>query len=322
MGSLARKRVAIIGAGSAGLSMASQLPLSQFDPVLFERRSEVGGIWQYDAEPGPCRIRFDRRGRAYPVWQGKGNAPAPPGPMYDGLRTNIPADLMAFHNFPFPADDSLFPSRSSVQSYIERYATHKDLRKLIRFNTAVENVWRPSPTEAWQLVSRSLPSGSTRTELFDYIVVASGRCNTPSIPFIPGLWHFTGQVLHSAWYRFPQPFANRTVLVVGNSSSGCDMARELVGHVTREFSGSQEWRDSAPSVTVYQSYENVEKPPPMDYDPRDAESPAWAKRIRVVPSIERILPSEKEGSAGRILFTDGSTLDDVDTILFGTGFVL
>ncbi len=50
--------------------------------------------------------------------------------------------------------------------------------------------------------------------------IASGRCNTPNVPSIPGLWNFTGQVLHSAWYRTPKAFLGKvstiTLSVVRN----------------------------------------------------------------------------------------------------------
>lgn len=34
-----------------------------------------------------------------------------PSPMYEGLRTNLPHDLMQYRGFPFPADTPEFPDR-------------------------------------------------------------------------------------------------------------------------------------------------------------------------------------------------------------------
>lgn len=55
-------RIAIVGAGSAGMAMAKQIlelggGLIHF--VLFERRSEVGGIWQYDATPSEGHLAWE-----------------------------------------------------------------------------------------------------------------------------------------------------------------------------------------------------------------------------------------------------------------------
>ncbi|EPQ32262.1 uncharacterized protein PFL1_00459 [Pseudozyma flocculosa PF-1] len=335
-------RVAIIGAGPSGLAMASELLhlAPGLTPVLFERRPKVGGVWTYDPSPGTCDFRFDRRGRAHPVWAGRGKDGdadgtfCPPGPMYDGLRTNLPCDLMAYRDAPFDPSTPLFPQRREVEEYIDRFAEAKRLLPLIRFETAVTSVQRVKHQagqpwgrgSVWRVRSRPIHGGDLVTEEFDYIVSASGRCNMPSVPYIDGLWHFRGQLLHSAWYRQPHAFRGKKVLVIGNSSSGSDIARELVGHVVRSFDGSQQWIEQANAqppqtgVTVLQSYEDVQKPPPLDFDPRDQDSPAWAKRIRVVPKIQRVEPAEDGKDNGRIVLEDGQVLDDVDAIVFGTGY--
>ena len=92
---MVQRRCAVIGAGAAGLSAAHELVgvrstsggRREFAVTVYERRSRVGGIWQHDAEPGPCRVRFDQDGTPAVVWEGA----KPPGAMYEGLRTNIPS---------------------------------------------------------------------------------------------------------------------------------------------------------------------------------------------------------------------------------------
>ena len=40
-----------------------------------------------------------------------------PSPMYQGLRTNLPNDLMSFRGFPFPPDTPVYPNcRESLDS--------------------------------------------------------------------------------------------------------------------------------------------------------------------------------------------------------------
>lgn len=72
---------------------------------------------------------------------------------------------------------------------------------------------------------------------FDAVVVATGRYNAPNIPDIPGLaaWaeQFPDQILHSRQYRHPEPFENKTVMIIGAGTSGVEIARDLDTHVKK-----------------------------------------------------------------------------------------
>ncbi len=108
------RRVAVIGAGAAGLASARWLLDAGLEPVVFERTEAVGGLWRPDT------------GLAYP-----------------SLRTNTSKQKMAFSDLPF--DDSLpdHPWRDDVLAYLERYADIAGVRRYIRFGHAVTGV-RPS----------------------------------------------------------------------------------------------------------------------------------------------------------------------------------
>lgn len=360
-----RRRIAIIGAGPAGLSAAHQLlslpttssstSISTLEPeleiTLFDRRTNHSGVWAYDPNPGPCIIRYDSSGRAYPIWSGgrkdgdeRGKF-RPPGAMYDGLRTNLPCDIMSYRSTPYEGGTDLFPDRARVEKYINGFAGSilrlgkkeaeegegKTKRRVdVRLGTAVSDVRRINhdPVKGrigwgseWNVKSIDITTGKERDEVYDHIVVASGRCNTPTIPYIEALNRFKGEILHSAWYRSPLPFEHRTVLVVGNSSSGSDIARELSGYILRTLPegliATQEYISrcqSKPKGQVLHSYENYDKPPPLDYDPRDPTSPEWAKRIQVVPKIERI------DEDGEVILEGGERKEGVDVIIFATGY--
>ncbi|SPO19877.1 related to FMO1 - flavin-containing monooxygenase [Ustilago trichophora] len=357
------RRVAIIGAGPSGLSAVSQfLSLNTFsstrlfDVTLFDRRATFGGVWNYDASPGGCVVRFDGSGRPHALWENgwkdgddRGRF-VPPGAMYDGLRTNLPCDIMAYRSQPYNSSTDLFPDRATVERYIKSFAetvVGESSNMDLRLGTAVIGVKRISHhvTQAkkrfgwgsvWNVTSINIDSkkqvkeqeqqeDKEEEEEYDHVVIASGRCNTPSIPTVEGLALFQGEILHSAWWRSPLPFEGKTVLVVGNSSSGSDIARELAGYVLRTLpegsTATEEYiqRRKISQVKVLHSYEQYDKPPPLDYDPRDENSPAWAKRIQVVPKVSKVEKVEG-GKGSRIRFEDGQEREDVDVIIFATGY--
>ena len=80
-------KVAVIGAGAAGLVAARELLKARHDVSVFEQSSRVGGIWVYQASSEP-----DPLGQAGPRLHAS---------MYESLRTNLPRDLMAFFDFSF-----------------------------------------------------------------------------------------------------------------------------------------------------------------------------------------------------------------------------
>lgn len=167
--------------------------------------------------------------------------PAPPTddppltPLYDSLTTNLPHPVMGYTEYLFPPSTPLFPVAATVQAYLESYASHFNLIPLIRFNVTVTHAtWIH---DHWRVTT------STGEALeFDNLVVANGHYRLPNVPDIPGLdhWITTNKASHSAWYRRPNGFG-RKVLVVGGGPSGRDIVADMRNHartVIHSVSGS------------------------------------------------------------------------------------
>ena len=90
---MAINRVAVIGAGAAGLASARWLMDAGLEPVVFERTGAVGGLWRPDT------------GLAYP-----------------SLRTNTSKQKTAFSDLAFGDALPDHPMRDDVLAYLERYA--------------------------------------------------------------------------------------------------------------------------------------------------------------------------------------------------------
>uniref|UniRef100_A0A3Q3WGM7 Flavin-containing monooxygenase n=1 Tax=Mola mola TaxID=94237 RepID=A0A3Q3WGM7_MOLML len=212
-------RVAVVGAGAAGLCVARHI-LSRLNhfapPVVFELTGNVGGTWCYDE-----RVGTNDNGR--PIHSS----------MYRDLRTNLPKEVMMFPDFPFDPQLSSFLPHQEVQRYLEGYCQQHHIRPHIRFSTVVEDV-KPVVVTAegeqertvWDVTS-SDSSGCRKTETFDSVFVCSGLFAVLSSPVGDVLSLHTGKVLHSHEYRYAEPFSGQSVVVLGAHASGLDISIEL-----------------------------------------------------------------------------------------------
>ncbi|AII07779.1 hypothetical protein EP51_25300 [Rhodococcus opacus] len=188
----------MIGAGPAGLSAAKHLIGRGFDVTVYEKGSEVGGLWVYENDNGI-------------------------GAAYQSLRINSEARDTGYRDFPIPAEASLFPTHYEMRAYFNAYADHFGLRSHIVFNTAVDSVEPAAEAPGTPRWTLKLNDG-TESE-FDRVVVANGHQSIPSHP--PFAADFTGDYLHSRDYRVPDRFAGKKVLVVGTGNSGLDIAADV-----------------------------------------------------------------------------------------------
>jgi cation diffusion facilitator CzcD-associated flavoprotein CzcO len=153
-------RVAIIGAGVAGLATAKVLRQAGHEVVVFDKTPDVGGVWS--------------RTRRYP-----------------GLTTQSPKAQYSLSDFPMPKSYPEWPTGEQVQAYLAQYAAHFGLEDALRLNTEVVAA-RPAG-DGWILDTRDVDAaagGTTTTAAFDRLVVANGVFCEPAIPAFPGREEF------------------------------------------------------------------------------------------------------------------------------------
>lgn len=94
---------------------------------------------------------------------------------------------------------------------------------------------------------------------------------------------------------------------MGNSASGYDITRELADSIyTRRQAG-------VPAETLPRIYQSARSPPALGV-PWDApDAPEYSKEVQTFPPIRRI-------DGRRIEFLDGRSVNDVDTVMFATGY--
>ena len=217
-------KVAIIGAGVAGLATAKVLTQAGHEVVVFDKTPDVGGVWS--------------RTRRYP-----------------GLTTQSPKAQYSLSDFPMPKSYPEWPSGEQVQAYLAAYAAHFGLDEALRLNTQVVAA-RPA-ADGWVLDTRDIgdaAGGAPATAAFDRLVVANGVFCDPAIPAFPGREEFAaagGRLLAGTEFHDAEQARGRHVLVVGYGKSACDVtvpisavaastdviARQLLWKVPRKING-------------------------------------------------------------------------------------
>lgn len=194
-------KIAIIGAGFAGLSSAKVLKQFGHDVQVFEKAADVGGVWSAS--------------RRYP-----------------GLRTQNNKDTYSLSDFPMPASYPEWPSGQQVQEYLASYARHFDLDPLVHLETEVLSA-EPVGSSGWMLTVRDLRSGQTTEHSVDHLVVANGIFSEPFIPPYEGAQEFRaagGRLCATSEFNNLEEARGKNVLVVGYGKSSCDVAA-AVGEV-------------------------------------------------------------------------------------------
>ncbi|KAJ4373438.1 monooxygenase [Didymella sp. IMI 355093] len=307
--SLRARSIAVIGAGPSGLAAARYLRAEKaFSTiVLFEQRSRDGGIWNYTAEERDEDLftvpQTNPSGKNQePIWKqaindtnGTSKDPAFVSPMYERLETNIPRGLMGFKGLDWPQDSQLFPKHQTVLKYIEDYG--KVVQDIVRYSTQVIQVIpnKDEATTSWSVISRDLQKFIETTETYDAVIVANGHFITPFIPDISNIANYNrkypGLISHSRYYRRPEEFAGKKVIVVGNSASGADISNQIAEHCTLPLFWSSKSTNLFVSAT------------PTD------------PRRRELPPIKDFRPNTRG-----VEFEDGTIENDIDAIVFATGY--
>ncbi|KAL4894520.1 hypothetical protein BDV59DRAFT_175632 [Aspergillus ambiguus] len=305
------RRVAVIGAGPAGLSAVKYLLAENyFEKIdVFEKRSSVGGVWNYtpgalkQGLPTPVPQLDPNFAVEKPTWQPVDGADETEAvfisPIYRTLDTNIPKELMAYGEKQFPSKSQVLPPFWVVKQYLEEYAA--DIRDLINFETEVVDARQnPPPVGGWRITTRNLRTDTTVTNSYDAVVAASGHFDIPYMPDISGIkqWneHFPGIICHSRLFDSPEGFRGKKVVVVGSSASAVDIGNQINAVSKGRVLVSQRRK------SYLMTNDAVRATDPMEF-----------------PEIVEFLPPSQHDRA--IRFEDGRVETEIDSIVFCTGYL-
>ncbi|MEV6657912.1 flavin-containing monooxygenase [Nocardia fluminea] len=189
-------RVAIIGAGFAGLGVAVRLrQLGITDFVVLERASDIGGTW---------------RDNTYP-----------------GAGCDVPSQLYSYSFAPNPDWTHSFSTQPQIQRYVQDVADRHGVRDSIVLDCEVTAARWNNDTARWEIQT------SDGAYTADIMVSAAGPLSAPKLPDIKGINTFRGAMFHSA--RWDQEFelAGKRVAVVGTGASAIQIVPSIAGEVAQ-----------------------------------------------------------------------------------------
>lgn len=205
------------------------------------------------------------------------------------LKARGPKEALEFTDYTFEEHFGRiipsFPPREVLCDYIKGRVDKANVRQYIQFNTSVRSVDFDVATDKFTVVTINNETKTDSTEIFDFVVCATGHFSTPNVPYFEGFNHFEGRILHAHDFRDAREMTDKDILVIGTSYSAEDIA-------------SQCYKYGVKSVTC--SYRTA----PMGFH--------WPDNFTTVPLLEKCVGKTCH-------FKDGST-KDIDAIILCTGY--
>ncbi|XP_077963912.1 flavin-containing monooxygenase 5 isoform X1 [Gasterosteus aculeatus] len=329
------RRVAVVGGGSSGLACIKCCLDEGLQPVCFESSDDIGGLWRFKENPEADRAS-----------------------IYHSVIINTSKEMMCFSDFPIPAHYPNYMHNSLIMDYFRSYADHFQLSEHIRFNTTVLAVKQRSDfsrSGQWDVETQNR-DGQLEKHIFDAVMICIGHHCHPHLPLqdFPGIDSFTGKFFHSRDYKTPEQWRNKRVVVVGIGNSGGDIAVEL-SRVTKQLYLSTRrgaWilnrvgdsglpldmqlprlftyvQNLVPSSLISSL---VEKQVNQRFDhalynlkPKHrlfSQHPTVNDELpnRILSGTVQVKPDVRRFLGSRVEFDDGSVAEDVDLVVFATGY--
>ncbi|WP_449224125.1 NAD(P)-binding domain-containing protein [Agromyces aerolatus] len=327
-----RVKVAVVGAGQAGLSVAYYLRrfelVADEDFTMLDRAPGPGGAWQH-------RWSSLRLGTAHRV-------------------NDLPG--MADLGLSFDDADRQLPAREVVADYYGRFEEHYDLRvhrpvQVRRVENAgadlridYEDLSAPVAEETPVEAPKARGFFGRRRKTFhevrqpvmprhtlhaQFLVNATGTWGSPFVPFYPGMSDFRGRHLHTTDFVDAEEFRDRNVVVVGGGTSAIGFMLELEGVAAQltwvarrpiDWLDRQELDLEGASAAVAVQDEAARAGRAL---PSIVSGTGVPKSRRIASAIERghltARPMFDHIEADRVVWSDGDSAP-ADAIIWATGF--
>ena len=310
-------RVCIIGAGSSGIAACKVLKDHGILFDCYEAGDRVGGNWVYE--------NVNKMSSAY-----------------KSLFINTSRPRMQYSDYPMPEHYPVFPHHTQIAEYFNDYVEHFGVKQSIRFNTLVTQA-TPLEGGGWEI---TLDDGSQHR--YRALLVATGHHWDPRWPEPPFPGHFDGTIIHSHYYKVPDDYADKHVLVMGFGNSAMDIAVETSRVSAMTYLAVRRGFHVIPKYIMGKPLDQLPVPPLVpfslqmkiykailrfqvgkmsDYglpepDHQVGEAhPTISSDIltRITHGRVKVKPNIQQLDGDGVIFTDG-TREPIDSIIYCTGY--
>ncbi|UVK41569.1 NAD(P)/FAD-dependent oxidoreductase [Mesorhizobium sp. AR10] len=268
------------------------------------------------ARKGVKFVVLEARERVGDIWRSR----------WDSLRLFTPARFDGLVGLPFPADRYSFPSKDDMADYLEAYA--KKFSLPVRTGVKVDEVTRSGHRYI-------VTAGQTRY-IANHVVAAASSYQKPKIPDFAALLDPSIRQLHAGAYKNPEQLNAGSVLLVGASNSGAEIAMDLAsthqvwlagrhpGNIPVAYNGYFAMRLVLPVVFRIVFHRLLTVDTPMGRKAKPGQLSHGLPLVRVKPQhldaagVHRV-PRVAGVRDGKPLLDDGQLLD-VSNVIWCTGF--
>ncbi|KAJ7288593.1 FAD/NAD-P-binding domain-containing protein [Mycena rebaudengoi] len=327
------RRVAVVGAGPAGLQAAANLIEHNFAVRLFERAPHPGGNWLYSEET-PIREPYpDKPVGQNPDLEIPYQLPAEryyndgdegltlnhrwtehwrPRPVWYNLFTNSPKVSTELPDVTYDPETPWVLSHHTIQRHIRSYASHHCINsndhcpatlsapRVASYSTRVEKVEKDAETHTWVLTLRRLE----RLQQSNQILEEWWTETFDAVVLATGPYTAAHvPEIDGISYRHPERYAGKTVLIVGASVSASEIARDISPFVHRIIASVR-----PPTKPIGAGLRSLSRFP---------------NTTEFVPEIASFNPLKTHTDGirdGKIHLINGSTLQGIDEIILATGY--
>ncbi|MEA2424237.1 MAG: putative flavoprotein involved in transport [Thermoleophilaceae bacterium] len=265
---------------------------------------------------------------------------------YERLHLHTVRWLSHLPGYKLPRRYGNWVSRDDLVEYMEDYVAAHNLD--VRTGVEVERLERDG--EGWVVHTNNGGFAAGR------VIIGTGYNKHPFLPDWPGLESYTGDLLHSAYYKNPEPYVGKNVLVVGTGNSGAEICVDLIeggaAHVQmsvrtpptvllRDSNGlpgqalglvfrqlpvpvmDKLWPVIQKAAVGDLSKHGLPNPPPGAYSKfmRDDVTPILD--VGLVPMLKKgkveVVPAVDSFEGADVVLADGSRIQP-DAVIAGTGF--